>query len=60
MVAIDGGYGLDHAIYELARAERSRRGSIAGIYSMGGGNRGLLRGLGETGDRDTASVSATI
>lgn len=56
VVAIDGGYGLDHATYELARAERSAHGPIAGIYSMGGGNRGLLRALDEAGDRDVAFV----
>ncbi|KEZ77940.1 LacI family DNA-binding transcriptional regulator [Salinisphaera hydrothermalis] len=56
VVTIDGGYGLDHGTYELARAERASGDAIAGIYSMGGGNRGLLRALDEAGDRDVAFV----
>jgi LacI family transcriptional regulator len=56
VVTIDGGYGLYHATYELARAERSARGLIAGIYSIGGGNRGLLRALDESVDRDVVFV----
>lgn len=56
VITIDGGYGLDHATYELARVERATRGPIAGIYSMGGGNRGLLRALHEAGNRDVAFV----
>ncbi|WP_423823556.1 LacI family DNA-binding transcriptional regulator [Salinisphaera sp. SPP-AMP-43] len=56
IVTIDGGYGLDHATYELARAERARHGVIGGIYSMGGGNRGLIRALEDAGDRRYAFV----
>ncbi|HET7313846.1 LacI family DNA-binding transcriptional regulator [Salinisphaera sp.] len=56
VVPTDGGYGLEHATYERARAERAKRGAIAGIYSMGGGNRGLLRALDEAGDREVAFV----
>ncbi|MGB7757117.1 MAG: LacI family DNA-binding transcriptional regulator [Salinisphaera sp.] len=56
VTVVDGGYGLDQATYELVRAERAKRGPIAGIYSMGGGNRGVLRALDEAGDRDVAFV----
>jgi LacI family transcriptional regulator len=56
IITIDGGYGLDHATFELARTERAQRGPFVGVYSMGGGNRGLLRVLDDAGDRDVAFV----
>lgn len=56
IITIDGGYGLDRATCELARVERAKHGAIAGIYSMGGGNRGLLQALEEAGDSGFAFV----